>query len=45
MEATAGTPPPLDRPWNRWVLRAQEALEENPPGEHARGVVLRAMEL
>jgi MerR family transcriptional regulator, thiopeptide resistance regulator len=32
-------------PWNRWVLRAQMALEEEPPGENARALVLRTMEL
>jgi MerR family transcriptional regulator, thiopeptide resistance regulator len=32
-------------PWNQWVLRVQIALEEEPPGENARAVVVRAMEL
>jgi len=32
-------------PWNQWVLRAQMALEEEPPGENARALVLRTMEL
>jgi len=32
-------------PWNQWVLRVQMALEEEPPGENARAVVVRAMEL
>lgn len=32
-------------PWNQWVLQAQMALEEEPPGENARALVLRAMEL
>lgn len=32
-------------PWNQWVLRIQTALEEDPVGENARAVVLRAMEL
>jgi DNA-binding transcriptional MerR regulator len=32
-------------PWNEWILRIQRALEEEPPGESARAVVLRAMEL
>ncbi|HUH63395.1 MAG TPA: MerR family transcriptional regulator [Terracidiphilus sp.] len=32
-------------PWNQWVLRAQMALEEDPPGENARALVLRVMEL
>ena len=32
-------------PWNQWVLRVQMALEEEPPGENARALVLRAMEL
>lgn len=32
-------------PWNQWILRAQMALEEEPPGENARALVVRAMEL
>lgn len=32
-------------PWNQWVLRAQMALEEEPPGENARALVVRVMEL
>jgi MerR family transcriptional regulator, thiopeptide resistance regulator len=32
-------------PWNAWVLRAQMALEEEPPGDNARALVLGAMEL
>ena len=32
-------------PWNQWVLRAQTSLEEEPPGENARALVLRCMEL
>ena len=32
-------------PWNQWVLRAQTALQEDPPGENARALVLRVMEL
>jgi MerR family transcriptional regulator, thiopeptide resistance regulator len=31
--------------WNQWILRAQMALEEEPPGENARALVVRAMEL
>jgi MerR family transcriptional regulator, thiopeptide resistance regulator len=32
-------------PWNQWILRVQMALEEEPPGENARALVVRAMEL
>lgn len=32
-------------PWNQWAVRAQMALEEDPPGENARALVLRVMEL
>lgn len=32
-------------PWNQWVLRVQMALEEEPPGENARALVLRVIEL
>jgi hypothetical protein len=32
-------------PWNQWVLRMQMALEEEPPGENARALVVRVMEL
>jgi DNA-binding transcriptional MerR regulator len=32
-------------PWNQWVLRMQKSLEEEPPGENARALVLRTMEL
>lgn len=32
-------------PWNQWIVRVQQALEEEPPGDNARAVVLRAMEL
>lgn len=32
-------------PWNEWYLRLRIALEEDPPGERARAVVLRMTEL
>ncbi len=32
-------------PWNQWYLRVRAALEEDPPGEKARGLVLRLTEL
>lgn len=32
-------------PWNAWYLRLRVALEEDPPGEKARAVVLRMTEL
>ncbi|MBZ5575243.1 MAG: MerR family transcriptional regulator [Acidobacteriia bacterium] len=32
-------------PWNEWYLRARLALEEDPPGEKARDLVTRLIEL
>lgn len=32
-------------PWNEWYVRLRVALEEDPPGEKARAVVLRMTEL
>lgn len=32
-------------PWNQWVVRMQMALEEDPPSETTRALVLRMMEL
>jgi DNA-binding transcriptional MerR regulator len=32
-------------PWNQWYLRLRIALEEDPPGEKARALVLRMTEL
>jgi DNA-binding transcriptional MerR regulator len=32
-------------PWNAWYLRVRSALEEDPPGEKARALVLRMTEL
>lgn len=32
-------------PWNEWYLRVRSALEEDPPGDKARALVLRMTEL